>query len=234
METENIKITEIVPAEYNPRLISEKEYQDLQRSIENFGLVDPIIINLKNNRIIGGHQRYDILFDKYLEFGENENLLLIKLGDIGWAFPEDSLQVQSEDHEKALNIALNKITGDWDNPKLLTVLEGIDPDTFDVNLIGFSDDEKEIIEFRVKENDVDKYSTGKNKIESGENALFRIGKYKIKVPFKEYNEWKEEIINESVEKNHTIETLLIERLGLTEIIEGNFEKDELDEIEGDE
>ena len=51
MDFEVIKIMDIVPAEYNPRKISNGEYNKLVESITKFGLVDPIIINLKNNKI---------------------------------------------------------------------------------------------------------------------------------------------------------------------------------------
>ena len=58
VEIEKIKITDIVPADYNPRLISESEATKLKNSLSTFRLVDPIVINLKNNHIIGGHQRF--------------------------------------------------------------------------------------------------------------------------------------------------------------------------------
>ena len=48
MEIEHIKITDLKPAEYNPRRISDEDYQKLKNSISTFGLVDPIIVNLKN------------------------------------------------------------------------------------------------------------------------------------------------------------------------------------------
>ena len=56
IEISTIKITDIKPAEYNPRIMSQLEHTKLRNSMETFGVVDPIIINLKNNHIIGGHQ----------------------------------------------------------------------------------------------------------------------------------------------------------------------------------
>ena len=53
------------------------EMQKLEKNINTYGLVDPIIINLKNNTIIGGHQRYDILISQ----DETQDLQLIKRGD---------------------------------------------------------------------------------------------------------------------------------------------------------
>jgi len=60
---ETINIVEIKPSTYNPRQISNTEYNKLSNSINEFGVINPIIINLRNNHIIGGHQRYDVLYD---------------------------------------------------------------------------------------------------------------------------------------------------------------------------
>ena len=65
MEVEEIKLKDLIPAEYNPRKISDKELKKLQKSIQHYGRVDPIIINLKNNKIIGGHQRFDALISTF-------------------------------------------------------------------------------------------------------------------------------------------------------------------------
>lgn len=67
MELEKIKLTDIIPADYNPRRMGQSEYTKLSNSIKEFGVVDPIIINLKNNHIIGGHQRFEVLLDKFME-----------------------------------------------------------------------------------------------------------------------------------------------------------------------
>lgn len=134
-----INFNEISPAEYNPRFIDDQEYSQLTNSINRFGLVDPIIINLKNNKIIGGHQRFKVLTEQYtLNPQEYENLPLLRLGDIGWIFTDDDLQLNTEEEEKALNIALNKISGEWDYPKLNLVIDDLlDDHTFDIDLTGF-------------------------------------------------------------------------------------------------
>ena len=140
MEISKIKLTDITPASYNPRKISESEKQKLRNSLDTFGVVDPIIINLKNNHIIGGHQRYEVLLDKFMENnGFFEELELIRLGDVGWAFPSSDLKIESEDHEKALNLALNKISGEWDTPKLEELLSELDTSELDISLTGFDE-----------------------------------------------------------------------------------------------
>ena len=110
-------------------------------------MTDPIIVNLKNNTIIGGHQRYDVLVDILLE---EDNLAekefdLIEKGDIGFIFDVENLILKNEDYEKALNIALNKISGEWDITKLNTLVEELKVNDFDLELTGFDDLELEEI-----------------------------------------------------------------------------------------
>ena len=109
---DKINIADISPATYNPRKISNTEYNKLSNSLNEFGVISPIIINLKNNHIIGGHQRFDVLMDEYISDGSYEELELIRLGDIGWVFPSTDLRVKDLSTEKAMNLALNKV---WNN-----------------------------------------------------------------------------------------------------------------------
>ena len=200
----SIKITDIVPAEYNPRIMSEEEFIKLGNSIGEFGLVDPIIINLKNNKIIGGHQRYDVLLNQYMDNKLNENLCLIELGDIGWCFPNEDLKIKSEEHEKALNLALNKISGDWDFEKVNIILDGLEDVGFDVSLTGFDvigDNSLEVDDFDENEflfeegkeqiNDV----TSKEELGSEETDTNEIVKgkviFKIQIDFSDENQQRE-------------------------------------------
>lgn len=139
MQFEKITLDEIKPSEYNPRIISEEELEKLEKNIKEFGLVDPIIINLKNNHIIGGHQRYEVLRKMAGTDTDytNLSLKLIRLGNIGWVFKETDLNIKDEHHEKALNLALNKIRGGWDYPKLDIILDELNELNFDINLTGF-------------------------------------------------------------------------------------------------
>lgn len=144
MEIETIKITDLKPAEYNPRRISEEDYQKLKNSISTFGLVDPIIVNLKNMHIVGGHQRYDVLLDEHmLDNDFLAELPMIRLGDVGFVFTDTELSIRDDDHEKALNLALNKISGEWDEQKLQPLLEELELSPIDIQLTGFSEPELE-------------------------------------------------------------------------------------------
>lgn len=139
MKLDKIKFTSISPSDYNPRKMNRDEMNILSKNLEEFGLVDPIIINLKNNHIIGGHQRYTALKKKYKKSENLEDLEfnVIKLGDIGWVFESDELTIEDETHEKALNLALNKISGTWEYDKLSSLLKELNNDMFDINLTGF-------------------------------------------------------------------------------------------------
>ncbi|MEC1940130.1 site-specific DNA-methyltransferase [Bacillus velezensis] len=126
MNIKNIRVEEINPAPYNPRIDlqpGDSEYDALKKSIEQFGYIDPLIWNEKTGHLVGGHQRYKILM-------ENK--------------PKEitvSVVYLNEDEEKALNIALNKISGDWDEYKLEQVLLELKVANFDMSLTGFSDEE---------------------------------------------------------------------------------------------
>ncbi len=140
---ETIKITDITPARYNPRKISDEDYKKLSNSISEYGLVDPIIINLNNMHIIGGHQRYDVLLERYISGDETyAELQLIRRGEIGWIFLDEELTVKDLNHEKSLNITLNKVQGEWNLEKLEEVFQDISTEGIPLELTGF--DEKEI------------------------------------------------------------------------------------------
>ena len=141
MEINKIKLTQIEPSEYNPRTISEEDKQKLKNSLKTFGLVDPIIINLQNMKIIGGHQRYDVLLDMLMESDNlaEKEYTLIELGDIGLILPDEDLEIKDSNHEKALNLALNKISGEWEYEKLNVLLEELTLADIDITLTGFDD-----------------------------------------------------------------------------------------------
>ena len=96
--TEKRKLSELTPAEYNPRKATEKEAKDLKKSLDKFSLAEPIVIN-KDNKIIGGHFRVRVLKDR------NEDM------DIEVSVPNRQL---TDKEERELNIRLNKNTGQFD------------------------------------------------------------------------------------------------------------------------
>ena len=167
MDIRKIPVKELNPAKYNPRKNlkpGDPEYQKLKRSISEFGYVEPIIWNKRTGNIVGGHQRYKVLLD--LGYKEVNCVVL----DI------------DEQKEKALNVALNKITGEFDIPLLTDLLKDINDSGFDVSLTGFDADEIDIL-FRdsvvagVKEDGFDKPPPDKPISRQGD--IWLLGKHKL-------------------------------------------------------
>lgn len=128
MLIEKKNTADLLPADYNPRKDlkpGDKEYEKLKRSIEQFGYVEPVIWNKTTGRVVGGHQRLKVLID----MGMTEvDCVVVEL---------------SEEKEKALNVALNKISGEWDNDKLALLIADLQGTDFDVSLTGFEPAELE-------------------------------------------------------------------------------------------
>ena len=132
MEIKKAPVKDLVSPEWNPRQITDEELEKLKTSLEEFGYIEPIIINDVNNHVVGGNQRLRAL----IALGYDEvDVVYVHLEDIN--------------KEKACNVALNKISGDWDEDKLRVVLEDIELSPIDIKLTGF--DELELTELEVKE-----------------------------------------------------------------------------------
>lgn len=126
MNLKKLKIGDLKMATYNPRkelTEKDKEYQKIKNSIIEFGYVTPIIVN-SDMTVISGHQRLKVLKDlKY----EDIDCIIVKF---------------DKNKEKLLNIALNKISGEWDYQKLEILLNELSKNEIDLSITGF--DEKEI------------------------------------------------------------------------------------------
>lgn len=126
MKLTTVKLTDLVPAPYNPRQSlepGEPEYEALKASIEKWGVVDPLIVNKQTGHIVGGHQRLTVL------------------RDLGHTTAQVVMVDVPADQEQGLNVALNKVTGRWDEAALAGVLSGLQEQGFDVALTGFSPEE---------------------------------------------------------------------------------------------
>ncbi|MBI2862629.1 MAG: ParB N-terminal domain-containing protein, partial [Chloroflexi bacterium] len=121
---EHVPPGDLVPDAFNPRRIKDAELEALTRSIREFGLVDPIIAGRQDRTIIGGHQR--VVAARKLGL---KTLPVIYL---------DLTQEQA----RLLNLALNRISGSWDEELLARLLAELDtfPDV-DISLSGFGEDE---------------------------------------------------------------------------------------------
>ncbi len=126
MLVKRVPISAVNPAPYNPRKDlkpGDAEYEKLKRSIDHWDLVEPLVWNERTGNLVGGHQRLKILKAR----GDTEvDVSVVNL---------------SETDEKALNIALNKIHGEWDKRLLADLLQDIDTGDVDLTSTGMDDDE---------------------------------------------------------------------------------------------
>ncbi len=138
MEFRKLKISDLVPATYNPRKKlkpGDKEFEKIKNSITEFGYVEPIIVNA-DLTIIGGHQRATVL--QTLGYEEIDCIVI----DI------------DKTKEKALNIALNKITGEWNKELLADLIKDLQASDFDVAFTGFEPPEIEQLFNAVHDKDI--------------------------------------------------------------------------------
>ena len=138
MEIKELPLKELKPAAYNPRKKlkkGDKEYEKIKQSLLKFGYVDPIIVN-DDLTVIGGHQRLTVLKD--LNY-ETAKCVIVKL---------------SKEDEKALNIALNKITGQWDDALLADLLLDLQESDFNLDLTGFEPPEIDDILYNVHDKEL--------------------------------------------------------------------------------
>ena len=125
---EKRKVSDLKPSDYNPRKMTPEEKKDIENSLDGFGRVVPLIINIgsRKDTIIGGHQRWKIYSEKKIE-------------DIDVMVPSREL---SFEEEQELNLRLNKNQGSWD----YDLLQDMDLDLLldvgfdDHELQGFFDD----------------------------------------------------------------------------------------------
>ena len=119
MIIEKIAPAKLVGADYNPREIEPHQLEALKRSIDRWGFVEPVIVNKRTGLIVGGHQRTKAAIELAIE---EVPVTYVDLDD---------------DAEKALNIALNKIAGDWDEQKLSDLLADLEKSGQDLEDLGF-------------------------------------------------------------------------------------------------
>ncbi len=111
MNIKTMRLDEINPAPYNPRKQmrpGDPGYERIRASLENYGLVEPLIFNKTTGNLVGGHQRYQIL------------------QDLGYKSAPVSIVELDQDREKALNITLNRAQGEWDQEQLDNLVKELD------------------------------------------------------------------------------------------------------------
>ena len=172
MTINKLPLSQLTPAPYNPRAElkpGDTAYEKLKRSIETFGYVEPIIFNERSGMVVGGHQRLSVLRD----MGVTEvECVIVDLDD---------------NDEKALNVALNKISGEWDMDKLTDLLADLEDSDYDETLTGFDFAE---IESMLYETDDSEYEDiDEIKDSSTGSSFLTIDKTKIPLTDKEKEEF---------------------------------------------
>lgn len=169
MQIEKKKVIDLVPADYNPRKDlkpGDKEYEKLKRSINEFGYVDPLIWNKRTSRLVGGHQRLKVLKDMGID---EVDVVVVDM---------------DEEKEKALNVALNKISGDWDKDKLMLLITDLQGEDFDVSLTGFDPEElddlfKDDMKDGVKDDNFDVDKELKKPTMTKPGDLWQLGEHRL-------------------------------------------------------
>jgi len=162
------RLGELKKAPYNPRTISKYDMDKLRTSISKFGYVEPIVWNRRTGNVVGGNQRLLVLMET------------MKL--------EDEIDVVEVDmplsKEKALNIALNRISGDWDEEKLSEAIQSImDDDNELIKLTGMDDEEISRLIDAYKETEEDDFDIEKSmmkpkyKIQKGD--IYQLGQHRL-------------------------------------------------------
>ena len=168
MEIKELSLKELKPAAYNPRKKlkkGDKEYEKIKQSLLKFGYVDPIIVN-EDLTVIGGHQRLTVLKD--LDY-ETAKCVIVDL---------------PKEDEKALNIALNKITGQWDDALLADLLLDLQESDFNLDLTGFEPPEIDDIlsnvhDKELSEDEFDVEEELKKPTVSRHGDIWQLGKHRV-------------------------------------------------------
>jgi DNA modification methylase len=169
MEWKTLSVDALRPAAYNPRKklkAGDKEYEKIKNSILEFGYVEPIIVNY-DMTVIGGHQRLTVLKD----LGYTEVQCVV-------------VHIEDEHKVKALNVALNKITGAWNEQLLADLLVDLQSVDFNTDLTGFEAPEIEQLFSKVhnkdiKEDDFDVEEELKNPPISRKGDIWLLGRHRV-------------------------------------------------------
>ncbi len=126
IQTVEVPVNDLVPAEYNPRKHDKETAAQLKRSFIDHGFVDPLIVNSATNRknvIIGGHFRWEVA------------------KELGYkTLPVVYVEIPNIKEEQDLNLRLNKNVGEFDFDLLAKYFD--EPFLAD---IGFSSEERDDI-----------------------------------------------------------------------------------------
>lgn len=167
-ELKTIAIADLNPAAYNPRKAlkpGDPEYEKIKKSIQEFGFADPVVVN-SDMTIIGGHQRVTVA------------------KALGYTEVPCAVVDLNKDQEKALNVALNKITGEWNKDLLADLIQDLQDSDFDTSLTGFDPPEidqlmSQVHDKNIEEDDFDVDGELEKPPVSKAGDLWLLGKHRL-------------------------------------------------------
>lgn len=167
-ELKMLPVSQLKPAAYNPRKKlkpGDAEYEKIRRSIQEFGFADPVVVN-KDMTIIGGHQRVSVA------------------GQLGFTEVPCAVVDLTKTQEKALNVALNKITGEWNKDLLADLIQDLQDSDFDAGLTGFDPPEidqlmSQVHDKEVQEDDFDVDAELEKPAVTHQGDLWLLGKHRL-------------------------------------------------------
>ena len=167
-ELKVLPVSELKPAAYNPRKKlkkGDKDYEKIRKSIEEFGFADPLVVN-SDMTIIGGHQRLTVAID------------------LGYTEVPCSVVDVDKTREKALNVALNKITRSWNEALLADLLTDLKEADYDLDYTGFDAPEVDALfstayDKNVKEDEFDVESELKQPAFSKTGDIWHLGRHTV-------------------------------------------------------
>ena len=162
LTVEQVAIDQLRPDPANPRRISDEELDSLERSIRQFGFVQPVLARKEDSTVIGGHQR------------------LVAARRLGMATVPVTYLDLSIEQARLLNLALNKISGSWDDQLLARLLADLQATpNIDLTLSGFGEDEiKDLLrslETREKRERVESFDLDEALAEATRNPRSKLG-----------------------------------------------------------
>ena len=204
--TEKIEVVyvdpnDLIPSEYNPRILSPKKEEQIRKSLLRYGFTEPVVVNIHDDRknvIIGGHQRVKIALDLGMQ-----------------SIPAVFIELP-EEREKELNIRLND-GGDWDYEKLKDNFDDVLlRDTGFDDVLGFELDQSTM----TPPSDLSLPEIGQTAeaAEQGEavtaKVVLRLGAFTAKVDAPSYVEWKGKLHKEFGYSDAALATECLKRLGI--------------------
>jgi hypothetical protein len=148
------KVSDLKPAAYNPRKITEKQLSMLKKSMVEFGDLSGIVKNVRTGNLVGGHQRIKNLDPSWQIFKQSHT---DKTGTVAIGYVETPAGRWSyrevdwpQKKEAAANISANQQGGEFDMPKLKEIIIDLDDGSMDMELLGFNSHELELMMTAIK------------------------------------------------------------------------------------